>query len=274
VLARIEATLAGAGIETAAREARWLLEAATGEAIAELYARSEELPGPVVERALELTGRRSSGEPLQYVTGVAGFRRLELAVGPGVLIPRPETEIVAERAMHRLPFGGTIVDVGTGSGAIALSIADERPDARVYATEISEAALEWAHRNGATLHLSIRLVRGNLFEGLPAELAGELDVVVSNPPYVAVSEADALPPEVVDHEPAEALFAGEEGFEVIADIAKRARRWLAPGGWLILEMGFAQSEAVLRLLTDFDYAQVAAHPDLSGHPRVAEARHR
>jgi release factor glutamine methyltransferase len=274
VLARIESTLAKAGIDTAAREARWLLEAATGERITELYAKSEELPGPVVERAVELTRRRVSGVPLQYVTGVAGFRRLELAVGPGVLIPRPETEVVAERAMQRLPSGGIIVDVGTGSGAIALSIADERPDARVYATEISETALEWAQRNVSTLRLSIELVRGDLFDGLPPELAGEVDVVVSNPPYVAVGDADALPTEVVDHEPPEALFAGEEGLQVIADIAMRAREWLRPGGWLILEIGFAQSEAVLRLLTDHDYARVAAHPDLSGHLRVAEGRHR
>jgi release factor glutamine methyltransferase len=274
VLARIESTLAEAGIETAAREARWLLEAATGERITELYAKSEELPGSVVERAVELTGRRVSGAPLQYVTGVAGFRRLELAVGPGVLIPRPETEVVAERAIQRLPSRGIIVDVGTGSGAIALSIADERPDARVYGTEISETAIEWARRNVSTLRLSIGLVRGDLFDGLPPELAGEVDVVVSNPPYVAVGDADALPTEVVDHEPAEALFAGEEGLQVIADIAMRAREWLRPGGWLILEIGFAQSEAVLRLLTDHDYAQVAAHPDLSGHLRVAEGRHR
>ncbi|MGH2818039.1 MAG: peptide chain release factor N(5)-glutamine methyltransferase [Actinomycetota bacterium] len=274
MLARIESTLAEAGIETAAREARWLLEAATGERITELYAKSEELPGPVVERAVELTGRRVSGAPLQYVTGVAGFRRLELAVGPGVLIPRPETEVVAERAIQRLPSRGIIVDVGTGSGAIALSIADERPDARVYGTEISETAIEWAQRNVSTLRLSIELVRGDLFDGLPPELAGEVDVVVSNPPYVAVGDADALPTEVVDHEPAEALFAGEEGLQVIADIAMRAREWLRPGGWLILEIGFAQSEAVLRLLTNHDYAQVAAHPDLSGHLRVAEGRHR
>jgi release factor glutamine methyltransferase len=274
VLARIEETLAEVGIETAEREARWLLEAVTGERTAELYARSEELPGPVVKRAVELTRRRASGEPLQYVTGVAGFRRLELAVGPGVLIPRPETEIVAERAMHRLPPRGTIVDVGTGSGAIALSVADERPDARVYATEISESALGWARRNGSNLQLSIELVRGDLFNGLPHELAGEVDVVVSNPPYVALRDADALPTEVVDHEPAEALFAGEEGLQVIADIAMEAREWLRPGGWLILEMGFDQSEKVLRLLTDRAYTEVAAHPDLTGHLRVAEGRHR
>jgi release factor glutamine methyltransferase len=272
VLARIQETLEEAGIESAEGEARWLLEAATGERSADRFLRKEELPAPVVELALELTGRRASGEPLQYVTGVAGFRRLELAVGPGVLIPRPETEIVAEQAMHRLPSGGTIVDVGTGSGAIALSVADERRDARVYATEISEAALGWARRNCSNLQLNIGLVRGDLFDGLPRDLAGKVDVVVSNPPYVAVSDADTLPPEVVDHEPDEALFAGTEGLHVIADIAARARAWLRTGGWLVLEMGFDQSEAVLQLLADGGYEEVAAHPDLAGHLRVAEGR--
>jgi release factor glutamine methyltransferase len=274
VLARIQKRLEGAGIESAAREARWLLEAATGERTVESHARSEDLPGGVVERALALADRRVSGEPLQYVTGVAGFRRLELAVGPGVLIPRPETEIVAERAMNRLPSGGTIVDVGTGSGAIALSVADERRDARIYATEISEAALEWARRNTTNLQLSVQLVRGDLFDGLPHDLAGNVDVVVSNPPYVAVSDADTLPPEIVDHEPKEALFAGTEGLQAIADIAARARVWLRTGGWLVLEMGSDQSDAVLRLLADDGYEEVAAHPDLTGHLRVAEGRHR
>ena len=235
---------------------------------------TEELPGSVVERALELTDRRASGEPLQYVTGVAGFRRLELAVGPGVLIPRPETEIVAEHAMQRLPSGGTIVDVGTGSGAIALSVADERRDARVYATEVSETALGWARKNTINLQLNVDLVRGDLFDGLPRDLAGHVDVVVSNPPYVSVGDADTLPPEVVDHEPEEALFAGTEGLRVIADIGARARTWLRIGGWLVLEMGFDQSDAVLRLLTDGGYEEVAAHPDLTGHLRVAEGRHR
>jgi release factor glutamine methyltransferase len=233
-----------------------------------------ELEGQVVERAVELAARRASGVPLQYVTGVAGFRRLELAVGSGVLIPRPETEVVAERAMQRLPCRGIIVDVGTGSGPIALSVADERPDARVYATEISESALGWARRNASNLQLSIELVRGDLFKGLPQELAGDVDVVVSNPPYVALRDAGTLPPEVVDHEPAVALFAGEEGLQVIAVIAKQAREWLRPGGWLILEMGFDQSETVLQLLTDHEYTEVAAHPDLTGHLRVAEGRHR
>ena len=274
MLARIQEELAKAGIETAEREARWLLEAATGQRTVDQLVMTEELPGSVVERALELTDRRASGEPLQYVTGVAGFRRLELAVGPGVLIPRPETEIVAEHAMQRLPSGGTIVDVGTGSGAIALSVADERRDARVYATEVSETALGWARKNTINLQLNVDLVRGDLFDGLPRDLAGHVDVVVSNPPYVSVGDADTLPPEVVDHEPEEALFAGTEGLRVIADIGARARTWLRIGGWLVLEMGFDQSDAVLRLLTDGGYEEVAAHPDLTGHLRVAEGRHR
>ena len=216
--------------------------------------------------------RRTAGEPLQYVTGVAGFRRLELAVGPGVFIPRPETELVAERAMQRLPYGGTVVDVGTGSGAIALSIADERPDANVFATEASSEAMSWAVKNRDALGAKVALVKCDLLSGLPHEARGAIDVVVSNPPYIARADAESLPSDVVDHEPAGALFADNGGLSLIDALARQAPASLRPGGWLVLEIGEGQAEVVSSLLRALGYEQVSISRDLNGRNRIAEGR--
>jgi release factor glutamine methyltransferase len=268
---RIERVLADAGVVWASSEAWRVVEAATGRRRAELVADPRAGAG-AEERALELARRRAAGEPLQYVTGVAGFRRLELAVGPGVFVPRPETELVAERAMERLPRGGVLVDVGTGSGAIALAVADERPDARVLATESSPQAAAWAAGNRAALGLDVELLAGDLFEPLPASLRAAVDVVVSNPPYVPSAHAGALPRDVVDHEPHDALFAGERGTEVLDRIAAAARSWLRPGGWLVVEIGYDQRDAALRLLSERGYDDARVLRDLAGRDRVAEAR--
>lgn len=216
--------------------------------------------------------RRLAGEPLQYVLGTAAFRRLELKVGPGVFIPRPETELVAEQAMARLRSGGTLVDLCTGSGAIALSVADERPDARVVASELSPTAAQWATSNRDSLELRVDLYRGDLFEPLPSELAGCVDVVVSNPPYIDPSERSVLPRDVVDHEPEDALFAPGEGTTVIARIAAEAPGWLRPNGWLVLEIGETQGDAVRAILEESGFAVVSIAPDLTGRDRIAEGR--
>lgn len=204
--------------------------------------------------------------------GTAAFRRLELRVGPGVFIPRPETELVAERAMARLPSGATLADLCTGSGAIALSVADERPDALVVASELSPEALRWAASNLDSLGLQVALFQGDLFEPLPTDLAGRLDVVVSNPPYVDPDERSILPRDVVDHEPAEALFAPERGTAVIERIADEARTWLRRDGWLVLEIGETQGEGVRKILAERGYVDVAIEQDLAGRDRIAEAR--
>jgi release factor glutamine methyltransferase len=255
VKSSVESILASAGLENAHREARWLIEAAAGD----------------VGRASQLAQRRAAGEPLQYLTGVAGFRSLELAVGPGVLIPRPETEIVAGRAFALLPDGGTIVDIGTGSGAIALSAASERPDARVIATELSEEALAWAKKNKASLGLDVELLHGDLFDPLPEALGGKVDVVVSNPPYVAERERGRLPRDVGEHEPQLALFA-RDGLEVIRRLIIEAPSWLCPDGWLVLEIGETQAADVAALLRKSRYRDAFIEQDLTGRERIAAAR--
>ena len=242
------------GVESPEAEARWIVRAAAGRDLD------------------ELVRRRLAGEPLQYVLGTAAFRRLELRVGPGVFIPRPETELVAERAMARLPERGTLVDVCTGSGAIALSVADERPDASVVATELSPAASQWATSNRDASGLRVDLYQGDLFAPLPTDLAGRVDVAVSNPPYVDPDERSLLPRDVVDHEPEVGLFAPGMGTSVIARIASEARSWLRPDGWLVLEIGETQGAAVRSLLEERGYAGVSIEPDLTGRDRIAEAR--
>lgn len=246
--------LRAGGIESYAAEARWIVQTAGGRDVS------------------ELVRRRLAGEPLQYVLGTAAFRRLELRVGPGVFIPRPETELVAERAMSLLPRGGTIVDLCTGSGAIALSVADERPDARVVAAELSPDALRWATTNRDVLGLQVELCAGDLFGSLPRDLERRVDVVVSNPPYVDPGESAVLPRDVADHEPDMALFARGGGTSVVERIAAAAPEWLRPGGWLVVEIGETQGPAVRALLERRGFADAAVAPDLTGRDRIAEGR--
>lgn len=259
-----------AGVEASEREGDWILEAATGMDRTRYAAATDPIDAAAQVRTFELAARRAGGEPLQYVTGVAGFRRLELAVGPGVFIPRPETEGVAGRVIEVLPEGGVAVEIGTGSGAIALSVADERRDARVYATERSPEALEWAIRNRDALDLNVEMVEGDLFRGLPDDLRSHVDVVVSNPPYVP--EGFRLPPEIRDHEPHIALFASDGGLAIIELLSHEALSWLRPGGLIVLEIGEAQRDAVARLLRGQGYTGIEVRLDPAGRERVAEGR--
>lgn len=271
---RLSERLRNAGIEGARREAFWLVEAATGLSRSEIVASRPGVDAGQVRRAEEFAERRCAGEPLQYVTGVAGFRSIELSVGPGVLIPRPETEVVVEQAIKRLPRAGRVVDVGTGSGAIAFAVAKERPDAHVIGTESSPDALRWARENADRLGLDVELVECDLLDGLGEALRRAVDVVVSNPPYVAESERDSLPPEVVDHEPHSALFAGSDGLEVIRRLAHDARDWIKSGGWLVIETAGDRAAPVAAELQRLGYESVAIRKDLNELERIAEGRFR
>ena len=269
---RVKDVLAAAGIEAAETEARWLVEAGTGRGWSDLVTDHAEIEVKQERCTLDLAYRRTLGEPLQYIIGAAQFRNLDVAVGPGVFIPRPETEQVVDVALTHLPSNGTAVDLGTGSGAIALALAQERPGSEVWATEVSSDALGWAARNVSALHSSVQLVSGDLFDAVPQWLRGRLDLVVSNPPYVRRDEAGGLPVEVRDHEPEIALFAGGDGLDVVRRIATDARDWLGEGGWLVLEIGAGQGSQVAAMVEDAGYVAVSVETDFAGRPRILEAR--
>ncbi len=201
-------------------------------------------------------------EPVAYITGIRHFRRLELAVDRSVLIPRPETELLVAVALD-LPQGARVLDVGTGSGAVALALKDERPDLLVTASDISEDALAVARSNASRLGLDVSFVRANLLDGVPAVF----DAVLSNPPYVAESERFMLAPEILEHEPPEALFAGDDGLAVIGalldQLAPRTRTRV-----VVLEVGAGQAERVGALTRAAGFASVRTESDLAGIPRV------
>jgi release factor glutamine methyltransferase len=267
-----------AGVDDPEQELRWIVERASGRAPAEQVAALEE---PVTQREVrfvdEMVARRAAGEPLQYVLGRWGFRALDLLVDRRVLIPRPETEVVAGLAidaLRALGRPGIAVDLGTGSGAIALSLAAERwPDVEVWATDRSADALAVASANLAGLgrrSAVVRLVEGDWFAALPDDLRGRVDVIVSNPPYVAADER--LPPEVAAWEPRDALVPGPTGLEAIEQLVAAAPGWLAPGGTLVLEIGDTQGSAVRRLAEAAGLLDGTIWPDLAGRARALVAR--
>jgi release factor glutamine methyltransferase len=246
--------LAAAGCVSAAAEADWLLEEALDEGTL---------------RAMVV--RREAGEPLQYVIGWAPFGRLRLRVGSGVFVPRPETEGLADRAAARLrevPPPRVAVDLCTGSGAIACFLAAEAPGTRVLATELDPGALAWAAVN-ADRH-GVELLAGDLDAPLPPELAGRVDVLCANVPYVPTDAIATLPTDVRDHEPRVSLDGGPDGLDVFRRLAGRAGHWLAPGGVLYCEIGEDQAETAAALLTAAGLAEVAIHQDLVGRDRIVE----
>jgi len=218
--------------------------------------------------------RRASREPLQHITGRASFRHLELRVGPGVFVPRPETEGVAQLAIDALrsiaDASPVAVDLGTGSGALALAMASEVPTATVVAVELSPEAAVWTRRNIDAVGVdNVRLVEGDLADALP-ELDGTVSVVVSNPPYVPVGMVPR-DPEVRLHDPALALYGGEDGLDLVRALSLTARRLLRPGGALVIEHGELQGGAIRDLLTAEGWRSPATHPDLTGRDRATTA---
>jgi release factor glutamine methyltransferase len=279
LLAEAVQRLASAGSDAAEVDARWIVADCVGAGPAELSGRLGSLATERgVARFDELVRRRAAGEPLQYVLGSWGFRTLDLMVDHRVLIPRPETELVVEVALGELDaLGGRerhtrVVDLGTGSGAIALSIAVERVRTEVWATDCSADALAVARANVAGVGrpgARVRTVAGDWFDALPSTLLGSVDLVVSNPPYVATTAA--VPDEVADWEPGEALWSGPDGTEDLRRILADAPQWLTAAGSLVCELSPEQAEEmVAEALGHFSEAEVA--PDLTGRPRALVAR--
>ena len=220
-----------------------------------------------------LVARRASREPLQHLTGLAPFRHLELHVGPGVFVPRPETEVLAQLAIDALrqvaSEAPVAVDLGSGSGAIALAMATEVPYARVHAAELSAEAIAWTRRNVDAFAPEVTLVQADLADAFP-ELDGVVDVVASNPPYVP---DDAIPrdPEVRHYDPPRALYGGADGLDAIRVLSRTGLRLARPGGFLAIEHGEWQGEAVRAILTADGWRAAATHPDLTLRDRVTTA---
>jgi release factor glutamine methyltransferase len=247
-----------------------------------LYAHPEsELSPKDAATYAQLIERRGEGVPTQYLTGRQEFWGLEFEVGPGVLIPRPETEQVIEVALERLSARRAeplrIADVGTGSGCIAIALASELPRAEIVATDISAAALTFAQRNAARHGVSnrIQFLKANLLEmaiEAPMRRESGFDLIVSNPPYVGRNDAGSLPREVREHEPAEALFAGDDGLEIYPALIDEAARNLAPNGSLVLEIGYNGAQYVGSLLSASQWTDLRVTRDLAGIERVISAR--
>jgi release factor glutamine methyltransferase len=256
--------LQAAGVDTPRLDAEVLLAHALGvDRTALVIDRDRRVEGPAVRAFQDAVRRRSvEREPVAYITGVKGFRHIDLQVDSRVLIPRPETETLVEAALG-LPPGARVVDVGTGSGAVALALKDERPDLDVVATDASPDALAVARANAARLGLDVHFVQGDLLDG-----AGEVDAVVANPPYVR--DGTPLQPEIARHEPPVALYAGADGLAVIRRLAAQAGASAAR--FVALEVGMGQAGEVAAVLVDAGFGTTEAHRDLAGIERVVVGR--
>ncbi|MDQ2983168.1 MAG: peptide chain release factor N(5)-glutamine methyltransferase [Actinomycetota bacterium] len=270
VLRSATGELAGAGLETPRVDAEFLLGHVVGLSRSELQLeRDRPLSSAESEQVDELLARRVRREPLAYVLGEWGFRRLMLKTDRRALIPRPETEIVVERALDHIreidePL---VLDVGTGTGAIALAIADEHPGAKITAIDASPEALELARENLGRLNVNgrVQLVEHDLLEGFGSHV---YDLVVSNPPYVEPEDIETLQPEVRDWEPRIALAA----HGATEAVARAATEGLKRDGWLVLEVGASQGDSVATLLEELGYEKIRVMPDLAGRDRVVEGR--
>jgi release factor glutamine methyltransferase len=261
----VAAALAAAGID--AREARLLLADALGISVASAIANPDrELTASEAERFRAWTARRALGEPIAYILGRREFHALVLAVSPAVLIPRPESELLVDLAIERRPR--SVLDLGTGSGAIALAIKRALPSARVVAVDTSAEALAVARRNATALGLEVDLREGNWFDPVAGE---RFDLIVANPPYVAAGDSHLLEGDL-RFEPPVALVSSGDGLDSIREIVSEAANYLAAGGWFLTEHGLGQDPAVRVLLEDRGFGSVASWRDLAGIARVSGGR--
>ena len=249
-------------------EARMLLARVLEKPRAWLIAHADESAGAALARTFAgMAERRRRGEPIAYLLGEREFYGREFQVSPVVLIPRPETELLVELALTRIPADAAarVLDLGTGSGAVAVTLAKERPQARLTAVDVDYAALSVARANAKRHGVSVRFLCGDWFGALPGAV---FDLVVSNPPYVAAADPHLAAGDV-RFEPRRALVAGDDGLDCIRAIVAKAQSHLKPGAWLLFEHGYDQAEACRALLDAHGYAQVQSWPDLAGIPRVS-----
>jgi release factor glutamine methyltransferase len=272
LLREAAARLSDAGVASPAYDAAELLAHVLGTTRSRLPL--VEAAGPDEADAFDqLVLRRASREPLQHLTGSAAFRHVELLVGPGVFVPRPETELLAGWAVERAHECGeapVLVDLCCGSGAIALSLADEVPGARVHAVELDSGAHAWAERNLAATGVDLRL--GDMAEAFP-ELDGTVDVVACNPPYIPLEAWASVAPEARDHDPGLALWSGDDGLDAMRVLESTAARLLRPGGWVGAEHADVQGESAAQVFLDTGrWTEVRDHRDLAGRARYLTAR--
>jgi release factor glutamine methyltransferase len=271
LLADATSRLAGAGVASPDVDAAELLAHVLGTSRGRLVL-VDEVPAEAAERYAALVARRARREPLQHLTGTAHFRHVELLVGPGVFVPRPETELLAGWAVAQASAlaDPVVVDLCTGSGAIAKAIADEVPAARVHAVELDADAHSWAERNLAGTGVDLR--RGDMAEAFE-DLAGTVDVLTCNPPYIPLDAWESVAPEARDHDPELALWSGADGLEAMRVLEQRAARLLRPGGVVGAEHADQQGESAPAVFTATGrWAEVRDHRDLAGRPRYVTAR--
>ncbi|HEY9292089.1 MAG TPA: peptide chain release factor N(5)-glutamine methyltransferase [Microlunatus sp.] len=273
LLADAAATLRAAGVDNPEIDAQLLLQAATGMTRTQLMI-TDRIGAAEAEAFTAMVRRRAGREPLQHITGTAYFRHVRLAVGPGVFVPRPETEVMTGWAIDRLrEVQGrppVVVDLCTGSGAIARALADEVPQASVHAVELGESAVRWATENLAGTGVELRI--GDMADAF-ADLNGAVDVVTCNPPYIPLTAWESVQTEARDHDPELALFSGEDGLDAVRVLTDVAARLLRPGGWVACEHAEVQAESVPELFARHGaFTEVRDHRDLSGRPRFSTAR--
>ena len=275
LLTTARSRLAEAGVDSPSADARLLLAAACGVETARLLI-MDDVSDRVAEQFETMLRRREQREPLQHITGVAHFRHIRLQVGPGVFVPRPETEVMVGWVIDRLREVAesgrrpVAVDLCTGSGAIAAAVAQEVPDAQVYAIELSETAVGWATKNLAGTDVELRV--GDMADAF-GELDGTVDVVACNPPYIPLTAWESVQTEARDHDPELALFSGDDGLDAVRTLTGVAFRLLVDQGWVACEHAEVQADSVPELFARHGgYSHIRDHRDLAGRPRFTVAR--